>query len=62
MMTPSDLTPCGWHEFLLHVVGEEELLFMMTGELDCIRHVRLRTSFAFLTRYQQDLKYTRTVC
>ena len=62
MMTASDLALCGWHEFLLHVVGEAELLFMMTGELDCIRRVRLRASFAFLTKYQQDLKYTRTVC
>ena len=35
---------------------------MMTGELDCIRRVQLWASFAFLTRYQQDLKYTWTVC
>ena len=35
---------------------------MMTGELDCIRRVRLQASFVFLTRYQQDLKCTWTVC
>ena len=62
MMTLNYLAPCGLHEFLLHVVGEVELLFMMTGELDYIRRVWLRASFAFLTRYQQDLKRTWTVC
>ena len=62
MMTPNDLAPCGLHEILLHIVGEVELLFMMTGELDYICCVWLRASFAFLTRYQQDLKCTWTVC
>ena len=37
MMTLNDLAPCGLHEILLHVMGEVELLFMMTDELDYIR-------------------------
>ena len=39
MIIPNDLAPCGVHEFLLHSVGEGELLFMMTGELDYIGRV-----------------------
>ena len=56
---PSDLALCGLHEFLRYDVGEEELFFMMTDELDYMGRVWLRTSFA---RSQQDLRYTRTVC
>ena len=57
MIFPSDLAMCGLHEFLRYDVGEGELLFMMTDELDYIGRVWLRTSFA---RSQQDLRYTRT--
>ena len=62
MIIPNDFAPCGVHEFLLHGVGEGELLFMMTVELDYVGRVWLQASFAFLTKYQQDLKYTWTVC
>ena len=62
VMTPGDLVPCGFHEILIHDMGEVELSFMATGELDYIRRVWLRAFFAFLTRYQQDLKRKRTEC
>ena len=61
-MTPVDLVLRGLHEILLHDMGEEELPFMATGELDCIRRVWLRAFLAFLTRDQQDLKRTQKEC
>ena len=62
VMTPDDLVACGFHEILLHDMGEEELSFMAKSELDYIRRVWLRAFFAFLTRYQQDLKHKRKEC
>ena len=47
---------CGYHEILLHDMGEEELLFVSLSELDYLRRIWLRAIFAFMTRYQQDLE------
>ena len=44
---------CGYHEILLHDMGEEELPFMSLSELDYLRRTWPRAIFAFMTRYQQ---------
>ena len=47
---------CGFHEILLHDMGEEELPFVATSELDYLRRIWPQALFAFMTRYQQDLE------
>ena len=49
----------GFHEILLHDMGEEELPFVATSELDYLRRIWPRALFAFMTRYQQDLERKR---
>ena len=56
VQTPDDHVVCGFHEILLHDMGEEELLFVATSELDYLRRIWSRALFAFMTRYQQDLQ------
>ena len=52
----------GFHEILLHDMGEEELPFVATSELNYLRRVWLRALFAFMSRYQQDLERMRKEC
>ena len=54
VVTPDDHVACGYHEILLHDMGEEELPFV--SELDYLRRIWPRAIFAFMTRYQQDLE------
>ena len=42
VVTPDDHMACGVHEILLHNMGEEELPFVATSELDYIRRIWLR--------------------
>ena len=37
VVTPDDNVACGFHEILLHDMGEEELPFVATSELDYLR-------------------------
>ena len=53
-MTPDGHVACGFHEILLHDMGEEELRFVATSELDYLRRIWPRALFAFMTRYQQQ--------
>ena len=62
VVTPDDHVACGYHEILLHDVGEEELPFVSLSELDHLRRIWPRTVFAFMTRYQQDLERKRKEC
>ena len=55
VVTPDDHVTCGYHEILLHDMGEEELPFVSLSELDYLRCIWPRAVFAFMTRYQQDL-------
>ena len=54
--TPDDHVACGYHEILLHDMGEEELPFVSLSELDYLRRIWPRAIFAFMTRYQQYLE------
>ena len=54
VVTPDDHVACGFHEILLHDMGEEELPFVATSELDYLRRIWPRALFTFMTRYQQD--------
>ena len=56
VVTPDDHVNIG---ILLHVLGEEELPFLATGELNYLRRVWPRALFAFMSRYQQDLERMR---
>ena len=62
VVTPDDHVACGFHEILLHDMGEEELPFVATSEHDYLRRIWPRALFAFMTRYQQDLERTRKEC
>ena len=62
VVTPDDHVACGFHEILLHDMGEEELPFVATSELDYLSRIWPRASFAFMTRYQQDLERKRKEC
>ena len=59
---PDDHVACGYHEILLHDMGEEELPFVSLSELDYLRRIWPQAIFAFMTRYQQDLEYKRREC
>ena len=61
VVTPDDVV-CGYHEILLHDMGEEELPFVSLSELDYLRHIWPRAIFAFITRYQQNLELKRKEC
>ena len=50
------------HEILLHDMGEEELPFVATSELDYLGRIWPRALFAFMTRYQQELERKRKEC
>ena len=62
VVTPDDHVECGYHEILLHDMGEEELSFVSLSELDYLRRIWPRALFAFMTRYQQDLERKRKEC
>ena len=53
VVNPDDHVNIGFHEILLHDMGEEELPFVATSELD---RVWPRDLFVFMSRYQQDLE------
>ena len=54
VVTPDDHVNIGFHEILLHDMGEEELPFVAMSEIDY-----LRALFVFMSRYQQDLECLR---
>ena len=62
VMTPDDHVECGFHEILLHDMGEEELPFVATSELNYLRRIWSRALFTFMTRHQQDLERKRKEC
>ena len=62
VVTPDDHMPCGYHEILLHDMGEEEFPFVSLSELDYLHRIWPWPVFAFMTRYQQDLERKRKEC
>ena len=62
VVTPDDQVKIGFHEILFHDMGEDELPFVPTSELNYLRHVWPWALFAFMTRYQQDLERMRKEC
>ena len=62
VVTPDDHVNCGFTEILLHDMGEEELPFVATSELDYLRRIWPRALFVFMSRYQQDLERLRKKC
>ena len=59
VVTPDNHINIGFHEILLHDMGEEDLLFVATSELDYLRRSWPRALFVFMSRYQQDLEHMR---
>ena len=62
VVTPDDHVTCGYHEILLHDLGDEDLPLVSIRELDYLRRTWPRAVFAFLTRSQQDLELKRKEC
>ena len=62
VVTPDDRVIIGFHEILLHDMGEEELPFVATSELDYLGRIWPWALFAFISRNQQDLKRMRKKC
>ena len=62
VVTPDDHVNIGFHEILLHDMGEEELPFVATSELDSLRRIWPWALFVFVSRYQQDLERMRKEC
>ena len=62
VVTPDDHVNIGFHEILLHDMGEEELPFVAMSEHDYLRRIWPRALFAFMSRYQQDLERMRKEC
>ena len=54
VVTPDDHVECSFHEILLHDMGEEELPFVASSELNYLRRIWPRALFAFMTRHQQE--------
>ena len=52
----------GFHEVLLHDMGEEDLPFVALSELDCLRNDWPQPLFLFTSRYQHDLERMRREC
>ena len=48
VVTPDDHVTCGYHEILLHDLGDEDLPFVSISELDYLRRTWLRVVFAFI--------------
>ena len=61
VVTPDDHVTCGYHEILLHDLGDEDWPFVSISELDYFRRT-WHAVFAFLMRYQQDLELKRKEC
>ena len=62
VVTPDDHVICGYHEILLHDLGDEDLPFVSISELDYLRRIWPRAVFAFMTRYQHDLELKWKEC
>ena len=62
VVTPDDHVNIGFHDILLHDMGEEELSFVPTSELDYLRRIWPRALLAFMSRYQQDSEHMRKEC
>ena len=56
VVTPDDQVNIGFHEILLHDMGEEELPFIAMSELGYLRRIWPQALFVFMSRYQQDLE------
>ena len=50
VVTPDDHVNIGFHEILLHDMGEEELPFVATSELEYIHRIWPRALFVFMSR------------
>ena len=62
VVTPDDHVNIGFHEILLHDMGEEELPFMATSQLDYLRRIWPHALFDFMSRYQQDMERMQKEC
>ena len=61
-MAPDDHVNIGFHEVLLHDMGEEDLPFVALSELDCLRNDWPQLLFVFMSRYQHDRERMRREC
>ena len=62
VVAPDDHVNIGFHEVLLHDMGEEDLPFVALSELHCLRQGWPQPLFVFMSRYQHDLERMRREC
>ena len=62
VVAPDDHVNIGFHEVLLHDMGEEDLPFVALSELDCLRQGWPQHLFVFMSGYQHDLELMRREC
>ena len=55
IVTPDDNVNIGFHDILIHNLEDEELPFVASSELGCLRLDWPNTLFTFMSRYQFDL-------
>ena len=62
VVAADDHVNIGFHEVLLHDMGEEDLPFVALSELDCLRNDWPQPLFLFMSRCQHDLERMRREC
>ena len=62
IVTPDEHVSTGFHEILVHDMGQEEWPQVTLSDIGCLRLDWPRDLFAFVGRYQLELEQMRKVC
>ena len=62
IVTPDEHVSTGFHEILMHDMGQEEWPQVTLSDIGCLRLDWPRDLFAFVGRYQLELEQMRKVC
>ena len=62
IVTPDEHVSTGFHEILIHDMGQEEWPQVTLSDIGCLRLDWLKDLFAFVGRYQLELEQMRKAC
>ena len=62
IVTPDEHVPTGFHEILIHDMGQEEWPQVPLSEIGCLRLDWPKDLFTFVGRYQLELEHMRKEC
>ena len=62
IVTPDEHVPTGFHEILIHDMGQEECPQVPSSEIGCLRLDWPKDLFTFVGRYQLELEHMRKEC